>query len=268
MENTYKEQSLMLYSYQNLKNIPINSGIYKILNIINTKVYIGSSTNLRYRISKHFNHLKKNHHNNDYLQRSFNKWGKDSFIFEILELCPIMKLQEREQFYMEFYNACNKKSGYNIKLKANNTGPLPLSVKNKISVSNTGSNNPMYGKHHTLEVIEQARMRQNILLKQKDFIEKIKHSNQEHYKNLSQEEKEKLNKNKSDGWKNMSEENKKNWSIYCSNRFKKLPIEKQKELCNKMNDGHKKYLENMNTEERRAFCERQRINASKRRKKL
>jgi group I intron endonuclease len=61
-------------------------GIYKILNIKNNKVYVGSSINLSNREYKHFWMLTNNSHDNLYLQNSFNKFGKDFFKFEVLEL--------------------------------------------------------------------------------------------------------------------------------------------------------------------------------------
>ena len=57
----------------------MKSGIYKILNKSNGKCYIGSSCNLNKRKYQHFNSLMKNKHYNLYLQKSFNKYGKDNF---------------------------------------------------------------------------------------------------------------------------------------------------------------------------------------------
>lgn len=63
----------------------INSGIYVIKNLINNKVYIGSSKNLTRRKNRHFLELKKQIHHNNYLQNSYNKYGKTAFVFHILE---------------------------------------------------------------------------------------------------------------------------------------------------------------------------------------
>ena len=67
----------------------MNSGIYKITNITNNKVYIGSSVNISNREYKHFWMLDKGIHDNEYLQKSYNKYGKDVFIFEIVEYCEL-----------------------------------------------------------------------------------------------------------------------------------------------------------------------------------
>ena len=39
-----------------------NCGIYEIINILNNKIYIGSSNNLKRRESQHFSNLKLNKH--------------------------------------------------------------------------------------------------------------------------------------------------------------------------------------------------------------
>lgn len=94
-----------------------NSGIYKISNLINKKIYIGSSCNLQKRKTSHFNNLLKNKHHSMYLQRAYNKYGKDSFIFEVIEFCTKESLKNREQFYID-----NLKPEYNISLDA--TAPM------------------------------------------------------------------------------------------------------------------------------------------------
>lgn len=59
--------------------------IYKIENKINGKNYIGSTIHPNRRKSRHFSALKHNSHHNIYLQRSYNKYGKEQFLFEILQ---------------------------------------------------------------------------------------------------------------------------------------------------------------------------------------
>lgn len=88
-------------------------GIYKITNTINNKVYIGSSVNIENRQYKHFWMLSNDFHDNNHLQNSFNKHGKNSFLFEIVEFCPSDSLIERENYYINKYNSSNDKNGYN-----------------------------------------------------------------------------------------------------------------------------------------------------------
>ncbi len=68
----------------------IISGIYRIVNVINNKSYIGSSKNIIRRWYFHKSALKNNRHHCIYLQRSWNKHGKDSFKFEIIAEIPFI----------------------------------------------------------------------------------------------------------------------------------------------------------------------------------
>ena len=54
-------------------------GIYKIECLINHKVYIGQSTNIELRWKHHIYQLKKNNHENKYLQAAWNKYGSSNF---------------------------------------------------------------------------------------------------------------------------------------------------------------------------------------------
>jgi group I intron endonuclease len=94
--------------------IIMGCGIYRILNTINNKTYIGSSVNIDNRKYKHFWMLSRGIHDNEYLQKSFNKYGKDTFIFEVLEECDELKLIDRENFYIDKYKSNNLTLGYNL----------------------------------------------------------------------------------------------------------------------------------------------------------
>ena len=115
----------------------MKSGIYKIFNVINNKIYIGSSINVTRRIKQHIKKLETNNHINSYLQNSWNKHGKENFIFELLETCNEEKLLEREQFYMDFHKCYNRKSGYNINIRADRK-VMSEETKRKISESQKG----------------------------------------------------------------------------------------------------------------------------------
>lgn len=94
-----------------------NKGIYGILNIINNKIYIGSSKNLSRRKREHFNELRSNKHSNKYLQRAFNKYGENNFKFLKLETnIEIDNLIERENYWVNLKNSLNRDFGYNLQL--------------------------------------------------------------------------------------------------------------------------------------------------------
>lgn len=95
------------------------SGIYKITNKVNNKIYIGSAVNIKTRWSKHIGSLNKNKHENRYLQNSWNKYGGENFKFEVLEYVKDKeKLIEREQYWIDKTNCTNRNIGYNICPKA------------------------------------------------------------------------------------------------------------------------------------------------------
>ena len=77
-------------------------GIYQIRNLLNGKIYVGSSVNLNTRRIRHFRDLRGGFHFNSHLQRAFNKYGPDAFVFEVIEYCESSKLIEREQFWIDY----------------------------------------------------------------------------------------------------------------------------------------------------------------------
>jgi len=109
----------------------MKSGIYKIINIVNNKFYIGSSYNIFNRWSLHKNQLMENKHHNIHLQRSWNINGENNFLFEIIELCEVQKCIDREQYYID-----TLKPHYNINPKAISCLGVKRSIefKNKISL--------------------------------------------------------------------------------------------------------------------------------------
>jgi group I intron endonuclease len=88
--------------------------IYKIINLKNEKLYIGSAVYFPSRKALHLFQLRNNKHFNKHLQSAFNKYGEESFKFEILEECFKDNLIEREQFYIN-----TLKPKYNKRVIAN-----------------------------------------------------------------------------------------------------------------------------------------------------
>lgn len=77
------------------------SGIYEVRNNITDSTYIGSAINLDRRRSVHFSLLRKNLHPNIHLQRAWNKYGNDSFEFNILLFCRRDVLIFYEQRFLD-----------------------------------------------------------------------------------------------------------------------------------------------------------------------
>lgn len=81
-----------------------NAGIYKITTLHNNKFYIGSSVYLRGRKFDHFTRFKANKHANNYMQKVYNKYGKENFKFEYLINCPKEYLIKLEQWFIDNQN--------------------------------------------------------------------------------------------------------------------------------------------------------------------
>ena len=90
-------------------------GIYKITNVVDNKIYIGCASNVRTRKNGHLHDLKNNYHKNSYLQNAWNKHGEVNFKFEVVELCDIKLLHEKEHFWVSYYNSLDRNIGYNLK---------------------------------------------------------------------------------------------------------------------------------------------------------
>jgi len=90
------------------------SGIYYIKCLVNNKLYIGLTNNLRKRFNIHKHYLRNNKHDNPYLQNAWNKYNEDNFEFGVFEYCNENLLSEKEIFYINKYNTLDNKYGYNI----------------------------------------------------------------------------------------------------------------------------------------------------------
>lgn len=92
-------------------------GIYKIENKTNGKVYIGQSVDICRRISAHRSHAfdqSNTHAYSLYLYTAMRKYGLDGFTYSIIEQCPKEMLNEREQYWINYYKSNEKCHGYNM----------------------------------------------------------------------------------------------------------------------------------------------------------
>ena len=98
------------------------SGVFQVKNIVNGKVFLGSSLNLEGSLNKHKFMLKIGSHTNKALQKDWNEFGADQFVFEILEVVkvedsPNFNLKDEltllEQIWLEKLQPFGER-GYNI----------------------------------------------------------------------------------------------------------------------------------------------------------
>lgn len=120
-----KDNTELIYKVKNYKQCreqKMKLGyIYKITNVVNGKVYIGQTIrSLKARFCKHV-------HDNGcvFLHNAIMKYGKENFIIEEIEQDPIKNLDEREIYWIAYYNSTNREKGYNI-LKGGKLGRTDL----------------------------------------------------------------------------------------------------------------------------------------------
>ena len=74
-----------------------NTGIYAIRNVTNDKRYIGSASSLKAREREHFRSLGRGRHHSIALQRAWNMYGAEAFVFERILYCDRHNLLMYEQ---------------------------------------------------------------------------------------------------------------------------------------------------------------------------
>lgn len=113
------------------------SGIYKIINKVNGKYYVGSSKDiLDHRWPRHKHALKGGYHKNDHLQSAWNKYGENNFGWIIVEKISKNNLKFIEQKYLDIAKTEQDKC-YNLKFVVSG-GDISEYSKNKIRKANKG----------------------------------------------------------------------------------------------------------------------------------
>lgn len=95
----------------------MSCGIYKFENLINHKIYIGQSTQLEERYKQH---KSKSNTVDKRFYDAVRKYGWDNFSYEILEYCQPEELNDREVYYVSYYDSYN--NGYNATPGGDNIG--------------------------------------------------------------------------------------------------------------------------------------------------
>ena len=143
------------------------SGVYCLVNLINSHFYIGSSINIEQRMKSYLNNsfIKSKKNSNSPILKSLSKYGQVEFAVLIVEYVDIKNLTARETYFitnlLPYYNVL--KQGYSsLGYKHTEETKILLSelaknrvhsleTKTLISKALVGENNPFYNKNHSLD---------------------------------------------------------------------------------------------------------------------
>ena len=117
-------------------------GIYKITNKTNGKSYIGQSNNIERRFQEH---KTKGSTSRIPLDIAIQKYGADNFTYEIIEECSIKQLNDREEYWIQFYNTYN--NGYNCSLGGNQQSTGSNNGRAKLNEQDVIKIRQAYAKH-------------------------------------------------------------------------------------------------------------------------
>lgn len=109
---TSQELINQIEKWYNMQLDPRTSGIYKITNLKNDLTYIGQTVDFNKRFLSHWR--QRHSDSKDYmsaLHQDMLQLGKDYFKFEIIEKCDNEQLNEREKYWIAYYDSYN--NGYN-----------------------------------------------------------------------------------------------------------------------------------------------------------
>lgn len=105
--------------------------IYKIWNEINDKVYIGqTTTSLQQRWKEHHYACHSIRHKNQHLYLAMRKYGEKFFHIEEVEQCENILLNEREIYWIDFFDSYNQ--GYNMTLGGENSATAKGLTKKQV----------------------------------------------------------------------------------------------------------------------------------------
>lgn len=117
------------------KDIKDKAFVYRWINLINNKEYLGSTSSAKKRLNTYFD-LKTLAEVNMPIYNAILKYGHENFIFEIIEYCQPNETIKREQYYLDNFDF-----EYNVLANANS----------------------LAGYKHTAETLAKLKGRQNLL---------------------------------------------------------------------------------------------------------
>lgn len=138
------------------------TGIYLLRNLINGKIYVGKSVNVRKRMYQHSKpEIYHKHTKESPIVRAIKKYGFENFSIEILETftgeSKKQDIIESEIFWIKKMQSNDPNIGYNLLLGGtdwtgySHSDETKQILSQKASERYQGVNNPMFGKNHTKE---------------------------------------------------------------------------------------------------------------------
>lgn len=124
-------------------------GIYKIINKINNKIYIGQSIDI---IKRWYVHIGTK--SNSIIHKAIEKYGKDKFTFEVIEECDFEKLNEREIYWISFYDSFVK--GYNLTIGGDGCKDREITQEHKNKISEKLKNR-IFSEEHKRKLSESKK---------------------------------------------------------------------------------------------------------------
>ena len=155
--------------------------IYKITNIVNGKVYIGQTIRpVKDRFHRHICDAI-NHTIDTHLTRAINKYGKENFVWEIIDTAESREeLTQKEEYWIRFYDACHK--GYNTARGGHACGGDTYSnldnldeIRHKLSVSKKGGKNPNSRRVKMFDLIQHTEQVFPSMQEAADFLKLSSH---------------------------------------------------------------------------------------------
>lgn len=152
------------------------SGIYGIRNVLNNKIYIGRTNCFYKRCHQHITSFTKVSlkNINPHLFNSMVKHGIEHFEMFPLEFCDIDIVEERELYWMEFFNSTDRRLGYNI--RKDSDGGMIVSDETSVKISNNLKRQWASGVRsgHSEKMKEKWKDDDLRKMKQGDLLRKIK----------------------------------------------------------------------------------------------
>lgn len=196
------------------------SGIYKIINTVNDRIYVGSAKHFKSRYYQHLTSLRKGTHHNKFLQADFNKCGEASFVFEVLETVEgnqFDRLLAEQAHIDKIYD--NQRSCYNIDKKTSKNGrstfsKTPEETKRKMSEAH-------------LATSDKKSERMKVLWQKESHKEKIKKAMEPH----REQQLDTLQKHRTEALKKASETNAKHHGKIIDSCGKAHEVQNLNQFC-------------------------------------